>query len=96
MGEEVAMSIVELNILDVLQEKNMSLEEFAALPGIGEESANKIVEGQCRQCASRPWLPYATDWAASREMCFAIPPSDYRQRVVAGGLFVMALWRLLK
>ena len=23
----------------------MSLEEFAALPGIGEESANKIVEG---------------------------------------------------
>ena len=76
------MSIVELNMLDVLQEKNMSLEEFAALPGIGEESANKIVEGP--------------DWAASREMCFAIPPSDYRQRVVAGGLFVMTLWRLLK
>lgn len=39
------MGIVELNILDVLQEKNMSLEEFAALPGIGEESASKIVEG---------------------------------------------------
>ena len=28
------MGIVKLNILDVLQEKNMSLEEFAALPGI--------------------------------------------------------------
>ncbi len=39
------MGIVKLNILDVLQEKNMSLEEFAALPGIGEESANKIGEG---------------------------------------------------
>lgn len=45
MGEESAMGIVELNILNVLQKKNMSLEEFAALPGIGEESANKIVEG---------------------------------------------------
>ena len=39
------MGIVKLNILEVLQEKNMSLEEFAALPGIGEESANKIGEG---------------------------------------------------
>ena len=46
------MGIVKLNILDVLQEKNMSLEEFAALPGIGEESANKIGEGQAGRCAS--------------------------------------------
>ena len=39
------MGIVELKLLDVLEEKNMNLEEFAALPGIGEESVNKIVEG---------------------------------------------------
>lgn len=45
MGEKVIMGIVELNLLEVLKDRNMSLEEFAALPGIGEESANKIVEG---------------------------------------------------
>ena len=45
MGEEVIMGIVELNLLEVLKDRNMSLDEFAALPGIGEESANKIVEG---------------------------------------------------
>lgn len=39
------MGIVELNLLEVLKDRNMSLDEFAALPGIGEESANKIVEG---------------------------------------------------
>ena len=84
------MGIVKLNILDVLQEKNMSLEEFA------RRALTRSVKAQCRQCASRPWLPYATDWAASREMCFAIPPSDYRQRVVAGGLPVMTLRRHLR
>lgn len=45
MGEESVMGIVELNLLEVLKDKNMSLEEFAAFPGIGEEGANKIVEG---------------------------------------------------
>lgn len=90
------MGIVKLNILDVLQEKNMSLEEFAALPGIGEESANKIGEGPVSAVRFSTLAPYATDWAASREMCFAIPPSDYRQRVVAGGLPVMTARRHLR
>ena len=39
------MGIVELNLLEVLKEKNVSQEEFAALPGIGEERANKVVAG---------------------------------------------------
>lgn len=39
------MGTVELNLLEVLSEKNMSLDEFASFPGIGKESASKITEG---------------------------------------------------
>lgn len=39
------MGTVELNLVEIMEEKNVSPEELAALPGIGEESANKIIEG---------------------------------------------------
>lgn len=39
------MGTVELSVLDVMREKNVSIEELAAFPGIGEEGATKIVEG---------------------------------------------------
>lgn len=39
------MGTVELNVLEVMKEKSVSPEDLAALPGIGEESVNKIVEG---------------------------------------------------
>ncbi len=39
------MGTVELNLSDVMKEKGISPEQLAALPGIGEESARKIIEG---------------------------------------------------
>lgn len=39
------MGTIELNLAEVMREKNVSLEELAALPGIGDERANKIAEG---------------------------------------------------
>lgn len=90
------MGIVKLNILDVLQEKNMSLEEFAALPGIGEESANKIGEGPVSAVRFSTLAAICDGLGCKPGDVLAIPPSDYRQRVVAGGLPVMTLRRHLR
>ena len=39
------MGAVELNLTEVMKEKNLSTEDLASLPGIGEEGAKKIIEG---------------------------------------------------
>lgn len=42
--ERVCMGTIELNLAEVMKEKNVTLEELAAFSGIGDECANKIEE----------------------------------------------------
>lgn len=39
------MGTVELNLAEVMKEKNLSPEDMVSIPGIGEEGAKKIIEG---------------------------------------------------
>lgn len=39
------MGTVKLNLTEIMKEKNVSPEDLASLPGIGEEGARKTIEG---------------------------------------------------